>query len=88
MLQNLWLKVSLYITGWKTHVAALAILFVSTYDAIAQYMDWSLIFKNPEHLMFFNMGMALVVMLFRQMANTEREVALKQVEEGAPPDAV
>jgi hypothetical protein len=74
-LQKAWNSVATFISGWKTHLAALALIFVNIYDTAASYWDWNLLIPNKTTAMIVNVVLAALVMVFRQMGKTSAQIA-------------
>lgn len=73
-LSNAWDYVSLTLAGWKTHITAATLIALDVYQAAAQYWDWSKLITDPLVLMLVNSGLAALVIVFRQMANTASKI--------------
>lgn len=69
MFKKIWDYTLGKLKGWRTYLSAFAMAVVNCYDAVAQYMDWSKIFSDPTQLMLFNVGMGILILFFRWLAN-------------------
>lgn len=73
-LSNLWDKVALFAQGWKVHLTAFALVFVNLYDSIVNVLDLSQFGIEPKLLTCINVALAMLVFVFRQMANTTQKL--------------
>lgn len=76
-------KITKWFAGWRTKIAAFALLIVNGWDVIAPQLDLGQLFSSDKKRAIFSAVMAILIWIFRGLATQANAVADK-IEEKKP----